>query len=511
MLVARILPALLVTALAGASFAQAPAPRATAEAPARLALLLREGRTHLEREDPVRALAAFRSLQVVAPDDPDVLLGLAATHLFAGAPERARPFIEAVRRADPDRQDAIALHVRILIRAAEFERALRMSTRAVRAAERPSAELLAAHASALFRVQRTVDAAGVYQQVLLLEPMCAEAHLRLGSGLLSPCRPPFLAELGAGIRLLRAGDLDGAQRALRAALRVHPGHPIAHRLLGEALYTQRYLTSMANHARCYRELGAALPVPDVSDLPLSQFFPGWSELGAERRKVAARALRLFASRLPRLVTMRARHDLLLEAERTTDASARAGLRGKRTFDGRVWDDVRGIGGLQAATGIEALDEAGQFGFDTLAHEIAHQAHLYAFSPLLRAKIHRLYEEAKAAGRCLDFYAASNDAEYFGQGVEAFSALGKRPGCEKTHGHTRFELMRVDPQLHDLIASLVDFDPLRDPALRAKLLPLAVEVALASGRPDDAAVAARMMAAGVARDQLLVRVRRAAAE
>ena len=55
-----------------------------------------------------------------------------------------------------------------------------------------------------------------------------------------------------------------------------------------------------------------------------------------------------------LIAKGGRHDLMLEAERTTDHAQRASLRGRRTFDGRVWDDVRGIGGLRAATDIEAL-------------------------------------------------------------------------------------------------------------------------------------------------------------
>ena len=59
-----------------------------------------------------------------------------------------------------------------------------------------------------------------------------------------------------------------------------------------------------------------------------------------------------------------------------------------------------------------------------------------------------------------------------RGVEAFLSLVKRPTLEATHGHTRFELLRVDPELHDLIAGLIAGDPLapdRDPAAREELL------------------------------------------
>ncbi|MCC6782504.1 MAG: hypothetical protein IT457_06650, partial [Planctomycetes bacterium] len=70
------------------------------------------------------------------------------------------------------------------------------------------------------------------------------------------------------------------------------------------------------------------------------------------------------------------------------------------------------------------------------------------------------------------------------------------------GHTRFELLRLDPELHDLIASLVDADPLaadRDPALRTQLLVACVTAALEVGRVDDARTAAALLPPGEERD------------
>jgi hypothetical protein len=163
--------------------------------------------------------------------------------------------------------------------------------------------------------------------------------------------------------------------------------------------------------------------------------------------------------------------------------------------------VRGVGGLVAATGIEALDEAASFGFDTFAHEVAHQVHFFAFTPLQRARIRALYKQAMAQNRCLDFYAASNEAEYFGQGVEAFVSLAKRPGAETTHGHTRFELLRLDPDLHTFVAELVDHDPLAAPGRREHVLAAAIAVALRCGRLDDAETALSMMMPGPRRDEL----------
>ena len=462
----------------------------------------------LETEDPLRALAAYSRVRAVAPRDLAGLLGMAETYLFIDRPGLALHYVEELRRVDPDRHDAIGLHVRILIRAGHFERALAVSTDAVQQALRPGVDLLAAHASALFRAQRTVDAAEVYQRLLVRVPRHAEAHLRLGSGLLPPRHAPRVRAISDGILLQRAGELTAAAGKFAGALEDHPGHPVAHRLLGEVLYGERFARSVVQEAECFRRLEDSTPTPSLAGLPVDEFLPGLADLTGSRRKVAARTLKLFGSMLQRIVSLRGRHDLLREDERTTDAPGRENLRGKRTFDGRVWDDVRGVGGLRAATGIEALDEAARFEFNTLSHELAHQAHFYAFSLQQRRTVTKLFEAATRKGRCLDFYAATNEAEYFGQGVEAFVSLAKRPGCEKTHGHTRFELFRTDPDLYHFIANVVEFDPLERPADRAALLPAAVHAALLSGRPGDAVAAAGMMDAGLERDRLLARARRA---
>ena len=113
----------------------------------------------------------------------------------------------------------------------------------------------------------------------------------------------------------------------------------------------------------------------------------------------------------------------------------------------------------------------------------------------------LYKAALAEDRCLDYYAASNEAEYFGQGVEAFVSLAKRPGGETTHGHTRWELERVDPKLYAFIATLVDFDPLMDPERRRSLLEASVEAALRCGRPEDARLAVERLPRGEVRRRL----------
>ncbi|MBK8977545.1 MAG: tetratricopeptide repeat protein [Planctomycetes bacterium] len=510
----RLSSPLAALVLLASAWAQAPSPdaAATAEAMRALAVL---GERQLERDDAVEARRSFLLLRQFDAAAVDGLVGLGRAHLQLGSPWIALAYAdEALARAPVD-DGAAGLRVRALLRARRFQEALDWSAEALRGAAGDTAgpQLWSAHASALFRSQRIDAAAAAYRHVLELDPSHAEAHLRLGSGLTRPCDARLPASARAALDARRAGDLGAAIDGLQAALREDSGNPVVHRLLGEALLERRARRSIVGVDPAFVALQAALPVAEIDPRVAEAFMPQLAGLTGPRRIVAERALALFATRLPRVVGRSGRHDLLLEDERTTDAPARASLRGERTFDGRVWDDVRGIGGLQAATGIEALDDAASFGFDVLAHEVAHQAHLFGFrSRAIDARIRDLYRDAIADERCLDYYAASNHAEYFAQGVEAFHCLAKRPATEPTHGHTRFELMRLDPALHQLICELVDRDPLAgapaDPT-RVALLRAAIDAALRTGRTEDAITAAELLPAGEERHALMSRARAAA--
>lgn len=464
-----------------------------------LDLLVRAGERALDVEDPVASWRAFQDALIASPVHEEARIGLGRAHLLLGRAQIALAYAEQAMTTDALSEPAMTLAVRARIRARLFDQATASAEEYVSRFDAPGAPLLAAKASSLFRVQRNEEAAEVYRAVLRRDPLHSEAHLRLGSGLSAPKEVAITASLRKAVASMQQGELEDAIAALAAEVQREPDHPVAHRLLGEALLQQRALSCMALRDQAFARLRSALEIPDLADVPVADFLPAYPGLVGERKAVVDRAMAMFGSRLERMIVIGGRHDLLLELDRTTDAPSRATLRGKRTFDGRVWDDVRGIGGLCAATGIEALDDASQFGFDTLVHEIAHQVHYYALKQADQARIRDLYKKAREHGRCLDYYAATNEAEYFGQGVEAFASLGKRPGGETTHGHTRFELWRVDRELHDFVARIVDRDPLEGER-REELLEAAVEVALRCGRPEDAAVAAGMLPEGPKRNE-----------
>jgi hypothetical protein len=158
---------------------------------------------------------------------------------------------------------------------------------------------------------------------------------------------------------------------------------------------------------------------------------------------------------PALIAAGARHDLMDLPENLSDREMRADLRTKRTFDGRHYDHLRGVGGLHAATGVEKIDEASDLAFHTLAHEIAHQVLTHAFPPELGARVKALYARALIEDRCLDYYAATNVDEYFAQGYEAFISQVKRGCLKETQRHTRVELRTRDPALYAFLVEHLD--------------------------------------------------------
>ncbi len=114
----------------------------------------------------------------------------------------------------------------------------------------------------------------------------------------------------------------------------------------------------------------------------------------------------------------------------TDVPQFASLRGHRTFDGRLWDRVRGTGGVRLANGRVgvAIPEENLFGFaddayPSLAiavHEIAHAIHDRVLTDDDRRAVAAAYGARLRSGAPFtDAYARSNVREYFAEGANAF--------------------------------------------------------------------------------------------
>ncbi len=459
---------------------------------ARLFGMLEKG---LDSEDPGLALGAARGLllqeDLSDQDSFRARLGLGKAWLLLGQAKTAEAYARELMRFRPRSPKAWALFVRAGLRSGNFSGALVRSRQAVRMVGLLDLDLRSAHASALFRNGELRAALGHYKAILERDPKNIEALIRLGTGLLTQVDAPAAVELDRSLAFQKSHDYEAALDQVLSLLERNPTHPVALRMAGELQLAWQREKSPLVAEGSVSGLWTLLGRSGQLALDLSAFYPDLLSLQGTRKDVLTLSSIPFQRGLARVALHGGSHDILMEKERTTDARSRRWLRGKQTFDGRSWDDVRGIGGLAAATGIEALDEAQGGGFQTLVHELAHQIHHYSLRPAQKATIRDLYAAAQEDGLFLDYYAASNEAEYFAQGVEAYFSYLKSAGQPLTHGHTYFELQRRDPALAAFISRIAEWDPLAGPD-RIAVLARALHAALRVGRVEDAASILRLL-------------------
>jgi len=442
----------------------------------------------LDSEDPALALSAARALLLDEDLSQEIAfearLGLGKAWLLLGESKTCEAYARELIQQRPRSPKGWALFVRAGLRSGDFSGALQRSRDAVRKLGLFDIDLRSAHASALFRNGELRSALTHYKAILSEDPKNIEALIRLGTGLLPHAEAMHAPELDRSLSFLRAKDHQAALEQVLALLERQPLHPVALRMAGELQLAWNREKSPLVAEGALADLWSLLGNRGQLVLDLSAFYPDLLALDGSRKDVLTLSSIPFQRGLARVALHGGSHDILMEQERTTDARSRRWLKGKRTFDGRSWDDVRGIGGLAAATGIEALDEAHGGGFQTLVHELAHQVHHYSLRPSEKTEIRELYRSAEEGDKFLDYYAASNEAEYFAQGVEAYFSYLKSAGQPLTHGHTHFELLRRDPQLAAFISRIVEWDPLAGPE-RLGVLARAFRAALRVGRVEDA--------------------------
>jgi hypothetical protein len=118
-------------------------------------------------------------------------------------------------------------------------------------------------------------------------------------------------------------------------------------------------------------------------------------------------------------------------KKMTDLPEFASLRGKQTFDGRPWDEVRGSGGTRLPDGrlvVGVCEEnlaklpTDSYGgnYSVAMHELAHSLQNYCLPKPEAQAITQAYEARKAAGGpWTEKYGSSNEMEYFAQGTNAW--------------------------------------------------------------------------------------------
>jgi cytochrome c-type biogenesis protein CcmH/NrfG len=319
-----------------------------------------------------------------------------------------------------------------------------------------------------------------YVRAAELEPYSEEANQRLGNGFAEETLGRSWEKEAAGEAfrhaLLRwqAGQLETARDGFGELARAFPTVFKFRLGLGSVLAERRRQHEAWGGARA-RDLYGLLPAPEVPEL--TRVLPDYPRLSRREQHVVRVVTAPLRPWWPALIRAGATHDLMSVTENLGDREPREGLRGRLTFDGRCYDHVRGVGGLNAATGVEKLDEGADLAFQTLAHEIAHQVLTYALPAELAARVKVLYALAAAEGRFLDYYAASNVDEYFAQGYEALISHVKRGCLKETQRHTRAELRARDPAFFAFLMETFDLSHETPESMSAFRTALAAEAAV----------------------------------
>lgn len=255
------------------------------------------------------------------------------------------------------------------------------------------------------------------------------------------------ALIGKGASLYYMLKYDEALEYFFKALELDPDYGLAH--YGTALCLLRKRDAVNAHlAELQRRPPSDVPEP----VTLRDVFTNYTSLDPELQRIIRSSVTPLQAYLPKLKQEKVTFLIFPFHHFLWQVSFNKGLKGKRTFDGRLWDDVKGSGGSNACAGEEWERDVKNFRFNVLTHEFAHQVH--GFLPKnLRNEITRLYTSAKKARKTLDFYSDANENEYFAVGVEAYVSEYKLADQKITYGHTRSELQKVDPELYNFIAKL----------------------------------------------------------
>lgn len=245
-------------------------------------------------------------------------------------------------------------------------------------------------------------------------------------------------------------DYDSAIKYCKKAIDISEDYGLAYNLTENTL--RKYIKYQIKDSKTLN-----VDIYDYSSIDinlLKKVFINYDFLDKKDQKTLMYSIYNLRKFLPILEKKGATHYIIPHYEKMTDTEKTKYLKNELTMDGRLWDDVRGMGGLDSATGIEDLEESLYFDFNTLTHEFAHQIHQYALEDKQIEKIKELYEKAKKNNTFIDYYSSTNEYEYFAQAIEAYSSTQGKKNPKSTAKNTPEILKKTDPDIYDFVEKLV---------------------------------------------------------
>lgn len=345
---------------------------------------------------------------------------------------------------------------------------------------------------------------------LELDPCSGDAHRYLGTGA-SPVeyeehvfngnalsRRRLKDLVRGGDEYLKSGKFNKADRVFSKALGIDPSNPTAmigrgvscyHRKMyeealdwffrvledepyyglahyGIARVVQRQIDSVnvrfAGLEKAFEDRDA--PEPAF----LRDVFINYEKCDEDLQKIIRLSTEHLSNYMPALKVSGATFYLMGMHELLWQCPHQSPSKGRRTSDLRLLDDMKGISGYHVSCSMDELRDVKYLRANVVAHEFAHQVHML-FSPAQCTELKRLFLKARREDRTLDWYANTNEHEYFAQGYEAFIAEDKLPDQKDAAGHTREELREKDPDLFRFIEGLNRRESYKDNMIMGVLL------------------------------------------
>ena len=479
--------------------------RAAELAPASPEVRLLEGRHALDRMDLAAADTIYGELLRSNPGSAPARLGLAEITFWTDQHADAQELLDQALDIDPTLAPAHLLAARIH-REAQATAEWRAAVRSAVEVDSLSADGHAAMATLLRSDGALEDAYRHAQIAIELDPFSHGAHSYLGNGgslfgydsvpadpsefdgrvgelltlgdthllarryreAMGPFRDVLAEEpsnvvamMGIGTAYYHLGEFETALGWFSRILADHPGYGLAHYGVSYALRRMRDRVLVG-----LDEMRTVFEQRDAPEPPgLREVFPDYERLDDELQKIVRLSVAPFSNYLPALAVAGATFHLLPFHKLLWQSPHKERTKGTRTFDLRLWDDVKGQGGFHAVGGEEWVRDVRYQRWNVVTHEFTHQVH-GMFPDSMRAEVARLFQTAKTERRTLDYYADFNEMEYFAQAAEAFISEIKFTDQRGTSKHTRDLLAVRDSALFEFLGRVNERDNYGDVEVRA---------------------------------------------
>ncbi len=426
-----------------------------------------QGRIKLLRKDFAGALASARAAQAADPRNAEAHLLEADVHFWNQQPEKAEAPLRRALELDPLNPDARFAYGYAIWRRVDAKQLPQMAAQWNLAlaidpfhyithwhfgnghTHLTYADYAQPTDTTVRRLLRGVDSLVAARQVDVALQRTRELQSQFPQSLLPDLARGSIFYMAD--HLPRAVRLDSAQNAFTRLLQRKANYGPAHNALA-AVIKQRQFTYHAQYDSLEADI-AGQPVPADSafyrEFRNIRYYPGERVIKMAVQQLGpALAYIPFIARLGyTYVIPPLHHDL-------TEAMSAPFFRTSTTFDNRQWMDIRGSGGNHASAGIEYVERGSHQERVVLLHEYVHQFHGAVLTDQQSRRIRKLYHDAMAANRALDYYAANNESEFFAQAYEAYLSPVKVHPLNHKAMNTRADLIAKDPELFAFLDTLI---------------------------------------------------------